>query len=103
MKDFGEKAKFHKPGVIYFGDHIYSDLAEPTLRLGWHTAAIVPELAGEVRLQNTKAYQKAVIWLQILTSLIEEYQLYSTKPQCNDIIREWANERKEIRYLFKIL
>lgn len=43
--------------MIYFGDHIYTDLAGPMLELGWHTAAIVPELAREIRTQNTDAFR----------------------------------------------
>lgn len=30
--------------VLYFGDHVYTDLADATLRFGWRTAAIIPEL-----------------------------------------------------------
>ncbi|PIK36877.1 putative 5'-nucleotidase domain-containing protein 3 [Apostichopus japonicus] len=30
--------------VLYFGDHIYSDLADPSLQNGWRTGGIIPEL-----------------------------------------------------------
>uniref|UniRef100_A0A915CNW7 Uncharacterized protein n=1 Tax=Ditylenchus dipsaci TaxID=166011 RepID=A0A915CNW7_9BILA len=29
ISEFAQKATFRKPGVLYFGDHIYSDLADP--------------------------------------------------------------------------
>lgn len=31
-------------GVLYFGDHVYTDLADAALHHGWRTAAIIPEL-----------------------------------------------------------
>ena len=30
--------------VLYFGDHVYTDLADATLHHGWRTGAIIPEL-----------------------------------------------------------
>lgn len=30
--------------VLYFGDHVYTDLADATLIHGWRTGAIIPEL-----------------------------------------------------------
>jgi len=33
--------------VLYFGDHIYGDLAEPFLKHGWRTGAIINEIEFE--------------------------------------------------------
>lgn len=33
--------------VLYFGDHIYGDLAEPFLKHGWRTGAIINEIEYE--------------------------------------------------------
>lgn len=67
------------------------------LRLGWHTAAIVPELASEVRLQNAEEFQRTVTWQQTLTHLIETFQHYAllNDDECTTIIKEWARERRE--------
>ncbi|GFS06889.1 5'-nucleotidase domain-containing protein 3-like [Elysia marginata] len=39
---------WYGPKVLYFGDHVYSDLADPSLRYGWRTGAIIPELEVSV-------------------------------------------------------
>ncbi|KIH59940.1 5' nucleotidase family protein [Ancylostoma duodenale] len=57
IDDLSHRAGFKGKGVLYFGDHIYTDLADPILRLGWRTAAIVPELAREIRIQNDDVYR----------------------------------------------
>uniref|UniRef100_A0A914XWH5 5'-nucleotidase domain-containing protein 3 n=1 Tax=Panagrolaimus superbus TaxID=310955 RepID=A0A914XWH5_9BILA len=98
MKDFSEKAEFKSRGVLYFGDHIYTDLADPILQLGWHTAAIVPELAREIRVQNLDTYHYIIVWLETLTQLIETYQKYGDRdPLCCNVITEWIHERAKLR------
>ena len=34
--------------VLYFGDHVYADLADAAMQHGWRTAAIIPEIENEV-------------------------------------------------------
>lgn len=69
------------------------------LMLGWHTAAIVPEVAREIRYQNDEDYQKSINWIEYLTLLVEKYQKYSqSDPQIKALIREWLDERAEIRF-----
>ncbi|XP_032705931.1 5'-nucleotidase domain-containing protein 3 isoform X2 [Lontra canadensis] len=60
--------------VLYFGDHIYSDLADLTLKHGWRTGAIIPELRSELRIMNTEQYIQTMTWLQTLTGLLEQMQ-----------------------------
>nr|XP_046221374.1 5'-nucleotidase domain-containing protein 2-like isoform X2 [Oncorhynchus gorbuscha] len=60
--------------VLYFGDHLYSDLADLMLRHGWRTGAIVPELEVETRVVNTEQYAQGLTWLQALTGLLERMQ-----------------------------
>uniref|UniRef100_A0A0M3I4Q1 5'-nucleotidase domain-containing protein 3 n=2 Tax=Ascaris TaxID=6251 RepID=A0A0M3I4Q1_ASCLU len=99
-----EQGLFKGQRVLYFGDHIYSDLADPMLMLGWHTAAIVPELAREIRLQNDDDYRNAVIWLQYLTLLIEEYQKYAgTDNETRRLITDWFDERAVLREQVKVM
>lgn len=98
MEDFSRKAEFKAPGVLYFGDHIFTDLADPMLKLGWHTAAIVPELAREIRVQNEDFYRYTILWMETLTQLIETYQKYTDVDcECRTIIEEWGKERKQLR------
>uniref|UniRef100_A0A8D1N0P2 5'-nucleotidase domain containing 3 n=1 Tax=Sus scrofa TaxID=9823 RepID=A0A8D1N0P2_PIG len=60
--------------VLYFGDHIYSDLADLTLKHGWRTGAIIPELRSELKIMNTEQYIQTMTWLQTLTGLLEQMQ-----------------------------
>uniref|UniRef100_A0A452HJX5 Uncharacterized protein n=1 Tax=Gopherus agassizii TaxID=38772 RepID=A0A452HJX5_9SAUR len=80
--------------VLYFGDHIYSDLADLTLKHGWRTGAIIPELRSEIKIMNTEQYIQTMTWLQTLTGLLEHMQVY---PDSQMILQEWKKERKEMR------
>ncbi|WJX91218.1 hypothetical protein P8452_73029 [Trifolium repens] len=42
--------------VIYFGDHLFSDLRGPS-KAGWRTAAIIHELENEIQKQNEDTYR----------------------------------------------
>ncbi|GAB4838166.1 hypothetical protein Ancab_027695 [Ancistrocladus abbreviatus] len=42
--------------VIYFGDHLFSDLRGPS-KAGWRTAAIIYELENEIQIQNKDSYR----------------------------------------------
>lgn len=84
--------------MLYFGDHIYSDLADPMLKLGWHTAAIVPELAREIRIQNVDEYRWTIMWMDALTKLIEKHQHYGRdNSEAAFVIQEWLEERRLMR------
>lgn len=77
--------------VLYFGDHVYSDLADPAIRSGWRTGAVIRELTREVptsdrscltprqvEIMNTLEYQKALTWSLTLQDFIAEYQVVPT-------------------------
>uniref|UniRef100_A0A914XAW7 Zinc finger protein 593 homolog n=1 Tax=Plectus sambesii TaxID=2011161 RepID=A0A914XAW7_9BILA len=98
MQELAEKAAFDGRGVLFFGDHIYTDLADPMLKLGWHTGAIVPELAREIRTQNMDNYRSLVCWLETLTSLIEKFQdAAQGDPAVERVLQEWIKERSLLR------
>lgn len=88
--------------VLYFGDHVYSDLADPSLKHGWRTGAIIPELEREIIRSNCLEYQQAVKWLNILQNLIENAQMDTTQDT-TEIRQSWLDERKEIRNYTKSL
>lgn len=102
--DFLRLTEWRGPRVLYFGDHLYSDLAvrgrdrvmgrgvrggspkvgaEPCarcpqdlmLRHGWRTGAIIPELEREIRIINTEQYMHSLTWQQALTGLLERMQV----------------------------
>uniref|UniRef100_A0A665UVR8 5'-nucleotidase domain containing 3 n=1 Tax=Echeneis naucrates TaxID=173247 RepID=A0A665UVR8_ECHNA len=82
--------------VLYFGDHIYSDLADLTLKHGWRTGAIIPELRKEIKIINTKQYVHMMAWLQALTGLIEQMQVHRD-PASQAVVEEWIRERDAMR------
>uniref|UniRef100_A0A9R1SBF7 5'-nucleotidase domain containing 3 n=2 Tax=Cyprinus carpio TaxID=7962 RepID=A0A9R1SBF7_CYPCA len=82
--------------VLYFGDHIYSDLADLTLKHGWRTGAIIPELRKEIKIMNTEEYVHTMTWLQALTGLLEQMQVHQD-PASQTVIQQWINEREEMR------
>uniref|UniRef100_A0A8C5F827 5'-nucleotidase domain containing 3 n=1 Tax=Gadus morhua TaxID=8049 RepID=A0A8C5F827_GADMO len=77
--------------VLYFGDHIYSDLADLTLRHGWRTGAIIPELRQEIKIMNTEQYVHMMSWVQALTGLIETMQVHRD-PASQAVVQEWSKE-----------
>ncbi|XVE98657.1 hypothetical protein REPUB_Repub03eG0125900 [Reevesia pubescens] len=56
LKSFLQITKWNGPEVIYFGDHLFSDLRGPS-KAGWRTAAIIHELENEIRIQNEDSYR----------------------------------------------
>ncbi|MBN3308764.1 NT5D2 protein, partial [Amia calva] len=104
-----EKGKIYRqltgwrgPKVLYFGDHLYSDLADLMLRHGWRTGAIVPELHTEIRIINTEQYMHSLTWLQALTGLLERMQVHHD-AESKMVLNEWLKERQELRSVTKNL
>lgn len=92
---FGEK-------VLYFGDHVYSDLADLTLHYGWGTGAIISELAREIDILNSREFKRAIRWLERLQTLIEEMQDHED-AESQSILKQWEMERDQLRLLTKEL
>ncbi|XP_061530585.1 5'-nucleotidase domain-containing protein 2 [Phycodurus eques] len=88
--------------VLYFGDHLYSDLADLMLRHGWRTGAIVPELEHETKVVSTDRYALSLTWLQALTGLMERLQMHRD-PNSQQVLDEWQKEREELRVMTKNL
>ncbi|XP_056279635.1 5'-nucleotidase domain-containing protein 2 isoform X2 [Pseudoliparis swirei] len=84
--------------VLYFGDHLYSDLADLMLRHGWRTAAIVPELEPETNVVSTDRYGRSLTWLQALTGLMENLQVHRD-PESKRVFEEWQIEREELKWV----
>ncbi|XP_049517610.1 5'-nucleotidase domain-containing protein 3-like isoform X1 [Dermacentor silvarum] len=86
--------------VLYFGDQIYSDLADLTLNYGWRTGAIIWELANEIKILNSEEFRHTVSWLQSLQHLIEEMQDHE---DIEDFIEQLLQERDQLRKTTKSL
>ncbi|KAI7812020.1 putative 5'apos-nucleotidase domain-containing protein 3, partial [Triplophysa rosa] len=82
--------------VLYFGDHIYSDLADLTLKHGWRTGAIIPELRKEIKIMNAEEYVHTMTWLQALTGLLEQMQVHRDS-ESQTVIQQWIDEREDMR------
>ncbi|KAL5259600.1 hypothetical protein ACHWQZ_G009896 [Mnemiopsis leidyi] len=83
--------------ILYFGDQMYADLAEPVLNQGWHTGAIIRELEDEIGLQNTPEYQLNMHLLKELNYLIREVQRFLPDPTAVHFTEQWCTERKQVR------
>ncbi|KAJ1095337.1 hypothetical protein NDU88_000502 [Pleurodeles waltl] len=102
LVDFLKLTGWRGSKVLYFGDHLYSDLADLMLRHGWRTGAIVPELEMETRIVNTEQYTHSLTWLQALTGLVERMQMFKD-AECQQVLEDWKKERLELRAVTKNL
>ncbi|KAM3178859.1 hypothetical protein ACTXT7_001689 [Hymenolepis weldensis] len=106
--------------VLYFGDHVYSDLAfrerltklpayeddrfiaqylplpDASNQWGWATAAVIPELENELALINTQRYQRNLHRLVFLEELLIENQMCRTAVG-QAILNSWRRERDQLR------
>uniref|UniRef100_A0A8B9PAN7 5'-nucleotidase domain containing 3 n=1 Tax=Apteryx owenii TaxID=8824 RepID=A0A8B9PAN7_APTOW len=67
-----------------------------TLKHGWRTGAIIPELRSEIKIMNTESYIQTMTWLQTLTGLLEHMQVHRDSDS-QMILEEWKKERKDMR------
>lgn len=95
--------------VLYFGDHPYSDLADVTLEYGWKTGAIIAELQHEIDTLNREEFKETANWLQMLTQLIENYQVDAyihgnSITHCGKAeLYRWIEERDQLRHELKVI
>ncbi|KAG8514105.1 5'-nucleotidase domain-containing protein 3 [Galemys pyrenaicus] len=71
-----------------------------TLKHGWRTGAIIPELRSELKIMNTEQYIQTMTWLQTLTGLLEQMQVHRD-AESQLVLQEWKKERKEMREMTK--
>ncbi|XP_057501656.1 uncharacterized protein LOC130785490 [Actinidia eriantha] len=69
LKSFLHITKWNGPQVIYFGDHLFSDL-RGTSKAGWRTAAIIHELYNEIQIQNEDSYRVEQAKFHIMQELL---------------------------------
>ncbi|KAL8502355.1 hypothetical protein ACS0TY_021482 [Phlomoides rotata] len=104
LKTFMQITKWKGPEVIYFGDHLFSDLRGPS-KSGWRTAAIVHELENEIQIQNEDNYRFEQAKLHIIQELLGK--LHSAVPkgvECEtytSLLQELNKERQKARRTMK--
>ncbi|KAG1380926.1 hypothetical protein G6F61_003623 [Rhizopus arrhizus] len=104
IKDFETLTNWKGQMVLYFGDHVYSDLVDASFQHGWHTGAIIHELAKEIEIRNQASYRHKLSWLLCLERLLNEAQSWSKDhytDELNTLLSEWQSERKQVRIELK--
>lgn len=106
LKSFLQITKWNGPEVIYFGDHLFSDLRGPS-KAGWRTAAIIHELEGEIHIQNDQRYRFQQAKFHIIQELLGKFHatVASVKGQThlallNELNEERQNCRAKMRSMF---
>ncbi|BHF72904.1 5'-nucleotidase domain-containing protein 3 [Sparganum proliferum] len=87
--------------VLFFGDHVYYDLADASNQWGWATAAVIPELEYEIDITNTEVYRCNLRRLALLEDLLLTNQLVVT-AEGQAVLEDWRKERDHLRLLTKV-
>lgn len=104
LKSFLQITKWKGPEVIYFGDHLFSDLRGPS-KAGWRTAAIIHELENEIRIQNDDNYRFEQAKFHIIEELLGRLlATVSHKSEAyNSLLEELNEERQKARCTMKTM
>lgn len=104
LKTFLQITKWNGPEVIYFGDHLFSDLRGPS-KSGWRTAAIIHELENEIRIQNEDGYRFEQAKFHIIQELLGKLHSAVAKgEECKEyttLLEELNSERQKARRTMK--
>uniref|UniRef100_A0A2P2K088 Cytosolic purine 5-nucleotidase n=1 Tax=Rhizophora mucronata TaxID=61149 RepID=A0A2P2K088_RHIMU len=104
LKSFLQITKWNGPEVIYFGDHLFSDLRGPS-KAGWRTAAIIHELESEIHIQNNDSYRFEQAKFHIAQELLGKLHATSANNHrtvaCQSLLEELNEERKKARRMMK--
>lgn len=103
IEQFIKFTGWYGPNVLYFGDHVYSDLRDPVLHHGWRTGAIIPELEWEIRQSNSLDFKRSVVWLSNIQDLIIQLKAFPPSARRAHLLEAWKQERRELRYLLKAM
>ncbi|KAF5398436.1 hypothetical protein PHET_08043, partial [Paragonimus heterotremus] len=125
LQELIKLTQWNAENILYFGDHVYSDLAASYLSNdlpimntafyslltlfehdaanleGWTTAAVIPELEHEIQVNNTTEFRTCSAKLRYLEGLINSYQ-HVNSLEAKILLEHWQAERKELRYKTKV-
>ncbi|XP_018648838.1 putative 5'-nucleotidase domain-containing proteinical protein [Schistosoma mansoni] len=82
--------------ILYFGDHVYADLADVASTYGWMTGAVIPELESELIAANNPDFKINLKRLRMLEKLIQENQHVHT-DEAKLLLEKWLDERNALR------
>eukprot|EP00256_Glycine_max_P057517 XP_014625379.1 5'-nucleotidase domain-containing protein DDB_G0275467 isoform X2 [Glycine max] len=106
LKSFLQITKWNGPEVIYFGDHLFSDLRGPS-KAGWRTAAIIHELESEIQIQNEDTYRSEQAKLHIIQELLGKLHATASSSSrttaFNSLLEELNEERQKARSKMKMM
>lgn len=104
LKSFLQITKWRGPEVIYFGDHLFSDLRGPS-KAGWRTVAIIHELEREIEIQNEDSYRFEQAKFNIIQELLGKFHATVSNNQrsgtCQSLLDELNRERQKAREAMK--
>ena len=85
--------------VLYFGDHVYADLADLSLNHGWRTGAVIHDIEEEISKMNDDKFKWTLNWSTNLSNLIDSCQnsAHSGNPESIAILHEWVDELAKCR------
>ncbi|EFA82296.1 5'-nucleotidase [Heterostelium album PN500] len=81
LNQFTSISKWKGRSVMYFGDHLFSDLVEPSTREGWRTGVIIKELETEVEIQNSPKYRENLAQLLQIEDTMRKCQFFSGREK----------------------
>ncbi|KAF7059003.1 hypothetical protein CFC21_065960 [Triticum aestivum] len=91
LKSFLQITKWRGPEVIYFGDHLFSDLRGPS-KAGWRTAAVIRELEDEIGIQNGDSYRFQQAKLGIIHDLLGKVHATVVSTEKGQVYRTLLDE-----------
>jgi len=105
LAEFGKLTDWDQKSVLYFGDQINADLAEPSLRFGWRTAAIIPELEAEMAIYDSSMFRLKVNRLQEIEFEYDKLATYiksqEDQDRCSALLRERSVIKRALKAAFK--
>ncbi|KAG2407672.1 uncharacterized protein HKW66_Vig0024940 [Vigna angularis] len=106
LKSFLRITKWNGPEVIYFGDHLFSDLRGPS-KAGWRTAAIIHELEACLASVNGHTYRSELAKFHIIQELLGKLHATACSsvrtPAFNSLLEELNVERQKTRSKMKTI
>lgn len=103
LKEFSRLTRLNGRRVLYVGDHVLNDLAEPVQNAVWHTCAIIQELAREMRIMHSQHYQRLLRKLMAVEALItvgQTLQDAESRTRAAKLRRQRDRVRFELRQSF---
>ncbi|ONM55108.1 HAD-superfamily hydrolase subfamily IG 5'-nucleotidase [Zea mays] len=91
LKSFLQITKWKGSEVIYFGDHLLSDLRGPS-KAGWRTAAVIRELEDEIEIQNGDSYRFQQAKLSIIHDLLGKVHAAVVSTEKGQVYKALLNE-----------